>query len=233
MIDKNIGILGIQEHRIIHQETIHYENLLGRKLITSSAWRSDCGAAQGGVGILVNNNAAKSLSKVELRSNRILIIHFTGKPKTAVTVTYSPTNVATDEDIQQHYESLRRAIESVPAHNFLRILGDFNAQLGIDDARYTMHTTSNRNGKFLHELAVEKNLLIGNTSFRKGLGKLWTYISPGGHKSQIDYIITRKKWRNSLLNAEPYSIFSGIGSCHRIVSARIRLSLQANDKIPT
>ena len=100
---KKIGILGIQEHRIIHQETIHYENLLGRKLITSSPWRNDCGVAQGGVGILVNNNAAKSFSKVETRSNRILIIHFTGNPKTTVIVTYSPTNVATYEDIQQYY----------------------------------------------------------------------------------------------------------------------------------
>ena len=119
MIDKNIGILGIQEHRFIHQETISYENLLGRKLITSSTWRNDCEAAQGGVGILVNKNAAKSIHKVEFRSNRILIIHFTGNPKTAITVTYSPTNVATDEDIQQYYKSLRRAIESVPAHNLL------------------------------------------------------------------------------------------------------------------
>ena len=55
-------------------------------LITSSAWRNDCGLAQGGVGMLVNNNAAKSLSKVKSRSNRILIIHFT--PKTTVIVTY-------------------------------------------------------------------------------------------------------------------------------------------------
>ena len=50
--------------------------------------------AQGGVGILVNNNVTKS------RSNRILIIHITGNPKTTVRVTYSPTNVATDEDIK-------------------------------------------------------------------------------------------------------------------------------------
>ena len=133
---------------------------------------------------------------VESRSNKILIIHFIGNGKTTVIVTYSPTNVATDEDIQQYYESLRRAIESVPAHNFLIILGDFNAQLGLDDARYTMHTTSNRNGKLLHELAVEKNLIIGNMSFQKGLRKVWTYISPGGYKSQIDYIIITKKWRN-------------------------------------
>ena len=157
LIDRNIGI---QEHRIIHQETIHYENLLGRILITSSAWRNDCWVAQGGVRILVNNNAANSLSKVESRSNRILIIHFTGNHKTAVIVTYLPTNVSTDEDIQQYYESQRRAIESVPAHNFLIILGNFNAKWGSDDARYTMHTTSKRNGKSLHELAVEKYLML-------------------------------------------------------------------------
>ena len=77
LIDKKIGILGIQEHTIIHQETICYENPLGRKLITSSAWRNDCGVAQGGIGILVNNNVANSLSKVESRCKRILIIHFT------------------------------------------------------------------------------------------------------------------------------------------------------------
>ena len=183
--------------------------------------------AQGEVGILVNNNAAKSLYKIESWSNRILIIHFTGNPKTTVIVTYSPTNYATDEDVQQYYESLRRAIETVPAHNFLIILGNFNAQLGLDDARYTMPITSNRNGKLLHELAVEESLTVGNKSFQKGLGKLWTYINPGGYNYQIDYIIIRKKWTNSLLNAEPYNSFSSIGSDHRIMSARIRLSLQA------
>ena len=55
---------------------------------------------------------------------------------------------------------------------------------------------------------------------------------PGGYMSQIDYIIIRKKWTNSLLNAEPYNSFSSIGSDHRIMSARIRLSLRANGKIP-
>ena len=111
-------------------------------------------------------------------------------------------------------------------------MGDFSAQLGLDDVRYTMHTASNRNGKLLHELAVEKNLIIGGTSFQKGLGKLWASISPGGYKSQIDYISIRMILRNSLLNAEPYNSFSSIGSDHRIMSARIRLSLQASGKIP-
>ena len=40
----------------------------------------------------------------------------------------------------------------------------------------------------------------------------------------------RKKWRNSITNVEAYSTFSSIGSDHRIVSSKVRLSLRANGK---
>ena len=79
---------------------------------------------------------------------------------------------------------------------------------------------------YLMDMAVEKNLVIANTQFCKKRGKLWTYISLGGSKCQLDYILMRKKWRNSLLNAEAYNTFASVGSDHRIVSARVRLSLR-------
>ena len=37
-----------------------------------------------------------------------------------------------------------------------------------------------------------------------------------------------KKWNNSALNCEAYSSFEGVSSDHRIVTAKIRLSLQSN-----
>ena len=40
----------------------------------------------------------------------------------------------------------------------------------------------------------------------------------------------RTKWRNSITNVEAYSTFSSIGSDHRIVSSKVRLSLRANRK---
>ena len=40
----------------------------------------------------------------------------------------------------------------------------------------------------------------------------------------------RKKWRNSITNVEAYSTFSSIGSDHRSVSSKVRLSLRANRK---
>ena len=42
----------------------------------------------------------------------------------------------------------------------------------------------------------------------------------------------RKKWRNSILNAEPYSSFSSVGSDHRVVSMRVRLSLRVPKPSP-
>ena len=52
-------------------------------------------------------------------------------------------------------------------------------------------------------------------------------MSPHNTKAQIDYIITRKKWHNSIMNAEAYNTFSNVGSDHRVVTTRIRLSLRA------
>ena len=52
------------------------------------------------------------------------------------------------------------------------------------------------------------------------------------NKSQIDYILVRRKWRNSVINCEAYSSFANVGSDHRVVSAKIRLSLKANCNSP-
>ena len=105
-------------------------------------------------------------------------------------------------------------------------------ELGLDDAKFTHHDITNRNGKYLVELATEKNLIIANTQFRKKAGKLWTFTSPGGNKYQLDYILIRRKWRNSLQNAEAYNTFASVGSDHRIVSARVRLSLRKSKTLP-
>ena len=75
------------------------------------------------------------------------------------------------------------------------VVGDYNARIGADDAKYTFHDATNRNGKYILDLALEKNLIIANTRIQKRTGKLWT-------NCQLDYVLVRKKWKNSLLNAK-------------------------------
>ena len=47
-----------------------------------------------------------------------------------------------------------------------------------------------------------------------------------GLKSQIDFILINRKWKNSIKNVEAYSTFASIGSDHRVVSAKVKLSLR-------
>ena len=140
---------------------------------------------------------------------------------------YSPTNVAPVEEAELFYDKLGEVIRDVPAHNFLAVLGDFNARLGPDDALFTYHRQTNHNGKLLADILVEHDLLAANTQFKKKQGKRWTFLDRCTKaKRQLDYILVRKKWRNNVLNAEPYHTFCTVGSDHRLVSMRVRLSLR-------
>jgi hypothetical protein len=53
------------------------------------------------------------------------------------------------EEAESFYERLAKVIRDVPAHNFLTVLGDFNAQLRQEDTLNTNHKETNYNGKLL------------------------------------------------------------------------------------
>ena len=176
---------------------------------------------------MLGSKARKALLKVRSINERILIAEFDGNPKTTVIVVYSPTNCADEAEVEKFYDALRNTINDVPAHNFLVVMGDYNARLGLEDVPFPYHDKTNRNGGFLKELMVECGLLAANTLFQKRPGKLWTHKNKGsGRTTQLDYILVRKKWRNSVHNAEAYSSFSTVGSDHRVVTAELQLSLR-------
>ena len=64
----------------------------------------------------------------------------------------------------------------------------------------------------------------------KPKGQLWTFEYPNRDRAQLDYLIFRKKWRNSIRDARSYSSFSSVGSDHRVISATLKLSLRASKK---
>jgi hypothetical protein len=224
-----IEILGIQEHKRVHDDPVVFRRLEGQYLITSSAWRNQVQASVGGVGLLLSPRARNALRRVTPITERILVAEFDSNPVTTVIVTYSPTNVSPTELVENFYEELGAVIRDVHAHNFLAVLGDFNARLGPEDVPFTFHSETNRNGKYLAETITEHGLLAANTQFRKKQGKRWTYWDRcTGMKRQLDYILVRRKWRNSVLNAEPYNSFCTVGSDHRVVSMKVRLSLRVS-----
>ena len=70
------------------------------------------------------------------------------------------------------------ATSSIPKHNVLLIIGDFNAHISENNkCRYTYHNSTKSNRKLVIDNVEEANMLLINTHFRKRVGKLWTFIS--------------------------------------------------------
>ena len=99
--------------------------------------------------------------------------------------------------------------------------------MGTDESRFTFHESTNRNGYHLLDFINEFNLIIANTHFQKPRRKLWTFQYPNSSKAQLDYILVRRKWVNSVQNVEAYNTFNTVGSDHRVITARVQLSLRA------
>ena len=130
--------------------------------------------------------------------------------------------------MEEFYTDLRSTVAQVPLHNFLVISGDLHAKLGPENVKFTYNTETNRNGEHLIDFMKEFNLFSSNTSFMKPKGQLWTFEYPNGGRAQLDYLIFRKKWRNSVKDPRSYSTFSTVCSDHRVISATLKLSLRVS-----
>ena len=108
---------------------------------------------------------------------------------------------------------------------YLALLGDWNAKISACHVCYAHDKRTHENGTRLVDLACEKSLCITNTMFEKRMGKRWTFEDPKRDRYKLDYILVNYIWKNSVLNSEAYSSFESIGSDHRIVTAKIRISL--------
>ena len=154
---------------------------------------------------------------------------FDGNPKCTVIAVYLPTNCADEVEVEGFYNDLSNTLQDVPAQNFLACIRDFNARLGPDEVPFTYHDVTNRNGKYLIELLSEHSLIAANLWFQKRPGKLWTFTGRTGSLQQLYYILVHRKWRNSVQNVEAYNTFSTVGSDHRIVCAKIKLSPRVSE----
>lgn len=89
------------------------------------------------------------------------------------------------------------------------IIGDFNAKMregrqGNTTGQYGLGT-SNESREHLAGWGKQNNIIIGNTMFRLPKRRRWTGRIPGHNiRNQIDYILIRERFRNTLNSAKTY-----------------------------
>ncbi|CAM4681115.1 unnamed protein product [Leuciscus chuanchicus] len=243
--DKNIDIVAVQEHRLPASDNINtYTETYNNK-----EWRFDyCSATKtsqgnhvGGIGLLTNSEAAKTMTSTTKVSDRIMKANFAGNPTTTVIVAYAPTEEKPKAEKDEFYAKLLKCAQEVPPHNMLVIAGDFNARIGLDSSilnpravgKHALHEKTNDNGSRLVEFCETTNTRSAQFRFPHKKSRIWTWQPDANRKenddknrAQLDHILISGKWANSVKNIRAYNTVD-VGSDHRIVNAQIRVSLRA------
>ena len=110
-------VICLQEHQIIHEGEIANESFYENFLPTCSAIKNPVSAATGGVGFLLSRRAMNSFTN-EI-NERIAILTLEGNPRTTIINCYIPTNVSSETEIENIYQSLSDTITQIPAHNMV------------------------------------------------------------------------------------------------------------------
>ena len=232
----NIDIIGIQEHRLnIPPETkIHCEYIKGTEylFIYSSAVNGI-----GGTGLIIKSIYLSRIKNIINISPRIISVTLTSNPNITIISVYSPTNMADENKIHEFYNDLDDYIKTIPVHNVIVIVGDFNARIGrnnnsIQKNKYFgIHTYSdetNENGSHLIDFCLSNNLTHLPSRFPHKPNHQWTWQHPNGFKAQLDHILCCNKWKNSIKDCRAHA--SMIDSDHRSMTVIFKLSLRCNNK---
>ena len=91
----------------------------------------DCGQEslrRNGVALIVNKRVEMQYLECNLKNDRMISIHFQGKPfNITVIQVYAPTSNA--EEAERLYEDLQDLLELTPKKDVLFIVGDWNAKV--------------------------------------------------------------------------------------------------------
>ena len=82
-----------------------------------------------GVSIMVNRRVWNAALGCNLRNDRMISVHFQGKPfNITVIQVYAPTSNAEEAEVEWFYEDLQDLLELIPKKDILFIIGDWNAK---------------------------------------------------------------------------------------------------------
>ncbi|KAL0841626.1 hypothetical protein ABMA28_015281 [Loxostege sticticalis] len=209
-------IIGLSEVRRMGDEIREYEDFIfyyhGEK------------KGMYGVGFIIKKKYRQHIEEFRGISDRIAILDIKlpgiKKPISLIQI-YAPTEETIEEEKEKFYQTLHETMEKT--HKQKIIIGDFNSKVGTrqegEELILGCYSSGNRNnnGQRLVNFALEYNLKIMNSFYKKHNKRKWTWISPDGkYKNEIDFVITNMS--QHLSNVEVINQLN-FSTNHRMVRA--------------
>ena len=151
---------------------------------------------------MVNKRVQNAVLGCNLKNDRMISVHFQGKPfNITVIQIYAPTS--NTEEAERFYEDPQDLLELTPQKDVLFITGDWNAKIGSQETPGVTGKFGlgirNEAGQRLIEFCQENALVIANTLFQQHKRRVYTQTSPDGqHQNQIDYSLCSQRWRTPI-----------------------------------
>ena len=154
----NVDILGISELKWTEMGEFnsddHYIYCCGQESLRRN-----------GVAIMVNKRVQNAVPGCNLKNNRMISVHFQGKPFNIMVIqVYAPTSNAEEAEVEQLYEDLQDLLELTPTKVVLFIIGDWKAKVGSQETPEVTGTfglgVQNGAGQKLIQFCQENALVI-------------------------------------------------------------------------
>jgi len=187
----------------------------------------------GGVGFAIRSTLTRSLIATPCGLSPRLMkaeINLEGGHTATLLSCYAPTLAAPQEEKEQFYDQLSRAVKAVPFKHKLYVLGDFNARVGRDHEIWRRVIGAhgignmNANGSLLLEMCAEHRLVVTNTVFQQANKYKASWMHPRSkHWHLIDFVLTRQR---DLHDVRLTRVFRATTSWsdHRLVRAAVFLT---------
>ena len=170
----NVDILGISELKWtgmgeFHSDD-HYIYYCGQESLRRN-----------GVAIMVNKRVRNTVFRCSLKNDRMISVHFQGKPfNITVIQVYASTSNTEEAEVEWFYEDLQDLLELTPKTDVLFIIGDWNAKVGSQETPGVIGKfglgIGNEAGQRLIEFCQENALVIANKFIGKSQKLSVTHI---------------------------------------------------------
>ena len=180
---------------------------------------------------MVDKKVAKRVTTVVQHSDRLILVRIQAEPADIVVIqVYMPTSDHSDEEVEDVYEQIEELVTAQKGNDYLVIMGDWNAVVGEgrEENEVGQYGLGKRNerGERLIEFCRQKKLTVANTWFKHEKRRRYTWKKPGDTgRYQLDYILVRQRYRNSVKNACSYP-GADADSDHNLVVMRVVVKLK-------
>ena len=85
-----------------------------------------------GVALIVNKNVWNAVLRCSLKNDKMISVHFQGKPLSIIVIqVYVPTNNTEEAEAERFYEDLQDLLELKLLKDVIFIIGDWNAKVEV------------------------------------------------------------------------------------------------------